>query len=101
LNVPEKGARQCTALRRCIPWNEIERDLNSWQYNHIDQCKIKLAHFHLVWGGGDSLVRRKQGPQRFTNFSSGQFKNKKSGLPNQNGGQIGGHKKLKFAKPLI
>ncbi len=43
LGIPEKGARQCAALRRCIPWTVIERGLNGWQYNRVDRYKIKLA----------------------------------------------------------
>lgn len=43
LDIPEKGARQCAALRRCIPWAEIERALNSWQYNQVDRYRIKLS----------------------------------------------------------
>ncbi|MEX3314981.1 hypothetical protein [Sulfitobacter sp. PS-8MA] len=44
LDVPQKGARQCAALRRCIPWTVIENALGNWRYNRIDRCKIKLAH---------------------------------------------------------
>lgn len=43
LDVPQKGARQCVAQRRCIPWTVIENALGNWQYNRIDRCNIKLA----------------------------------------------------------
>lgn len=45
LETPGNGARQCAALRRCIPWPEIERSLINRQYNRVDRCKIKLARF--------------------------------------------------------
>lgn len=43
IGTPEKGARQCAALRRCIPWSEIERVLNNWHYSRFDRSKITLA----------------------------------------------------------
>jgi hypothetical protein len=45
LDVPEKGARQCAVLRRCISWAEIERGRIGWQYNWADRCRIKFARF--------------------------------------------------------
>lgn len=41
--VERKGARQCAALRRTIPWSEIERGLNSWRYGWMDRCRIELT----------------------------------------------------------
>jgi hypothetical protein len=42
-DTPGKGARQCAALRRCIPWSEIERGLDNWQYIRFDRSKILFA----------------------------------------------------------
>jgi hypothetical protein len=43
VGISEKGAPQCAALRRCIPWSEIERALDNWQYSRFERSKIMLA----------------------------------------------------------
>ena len=39
-----KGAPQCAALRRELPWEIIENKLTDWPYSWADCLRIRIAH---------------------------------------------------------
>lgn len=47
--IENKGARQCAAFRRSIPWLEIENRLATWPYGLANKARIRIA-VGFRWG---------------------------------------------------
>lgn len=43
LDIEAKGAPQCAALRREVPWEVIEHQLSVWPFGMIDRLRIRVA----------------------------------------------------------
>lgn len=45
VRAPRKGASQCAALRKTLPWSEVEKLLKQYKYTAIQRLTIKLWSF--------------------------------------------------------